>query len=173
MSLPTRSPRISEPMLMTFDVGCGDDLLPGHTFVARGLADGGRSRDDLSSGDQTLHEECQMVDLVYELVPGVEPAEVPTEKMRPFTVDATYGADVASSWSTGGTGPEGSGGPGWHETYRGGSSTVGGLGPWPVPDGAQHLTFWLHAADDYRCRGALTVDLRDHTARWEPTAAVS
>ena len=44
MSLPPRSPRISQPMLVTFDISCGDDLLPGHTFVARGLADEGRSR---------------------------------------------------------------------------------------------------------------------------------
>ena len=77
MSLPQRSPRISQPMLVTFDISCGDDLLPGHTFVARGLADEGRSRDDLR-GAQTLHDECQMVDLVYELVPGVEAAEAPT-----------------------------------------------------------------------------------------------
>ena len=169
MSLPPRSPRISQPMLVTFDISCGDDLLPGHTFVARGLADEGRSRDDLR-GAQTLHDECQMVDLVYELVPGVEAAEAATDKSRPFTVDATYGADVPLSWSTGGTGPDGFGGPCWIEMYRGGASTVGGLGPWPVPDGAQHLTFWLHAATgDYKCRGALRVDLSSHAVRWDPS----
>lgn len=174
MSLPPRSPRISQPMLVTFDISCGDDLLPGHTFVARGLADGGRSRDDLSSGDQTLHDECQMVDLVYELVPGVEAAEAPADQSQPFTVDATYGADVPLRWSTGGTGPDGLGGPCWIETYRGGASTVGGLGPWPVPDGAQHLTFWLHAATgSYECRGALSVDLTHRTGRWDPIGTIS
>jgi hypothetical protein len=172
ISLPPRSPRISQPMLVTFDISCGDDLLPGHTFVARGLADEGRSRDDLR-GAQTLHDECQMVDLVYELVPGVEAAEAPTDKSRPFTVDATFGADVPLSWSTGGTGPDGSGGPCWIEIYRWGASTVGGLGPWPVPDGAQHLTFWLHAADDYKCRGALRVDLSSHAVRWDPIETIS
>lgn len=171
MSLPPRSPRISQPMLVTFDISCGEDLMPGHTFVARGLADEGRSREDLSSGDQSLHDECQMVDLVYELVPGVEAAEAPTERSQSFTVDATYAVDVPLSWSTGGTGPNGLGGPCWVEKYAGGASTVGGSGPWPIPDGAQHLTFWLHAANpDYACRGALHVDLSDHAVRWEPFA---
>jgi len=174
MSLPPRSPRISQPMLLTFDISCGGELLPGHTFVARGLADEGRSRDDLSSGEQTLHDECQMVDLVYELVPGVLAAEAPSDRSQPFTVDATYEADVPLRWSTGGNGPDGLGGPCWIEKYRGGASTVGGLGPWPVPDGAQHLTFWLHAATgDDTCRGALRVDLTNHTVRWDPKEATS
>ena len=106
-------------------------------------------------------------------MPGVEAAEAPTEKSRPFTVDATYGADVPLSWSTGGTGPDAPGGPCWHENYQGGASTVGGPGPWPVPDSAQHLRFWLHAADDYQCRGALRVDLGDQTVRWDPVETVS
>ena len=42
-----------------------------------------------------------MVDLIYELVPGVEAAEAPTDRSQPFTVDATYGADVPLLWSTG------------------------------------------------------------------------
>ena len=105
--------------------------------------------------------------------PGVEAAEAPTDKSQPFTVDATFGADVPLFWSTGGTGPGGSGGPGWIEKYQGGSSTLGGLGPWPVPYGAQHLTFWLHAADDDKCRGALKVDLNNHAARWEPLETIS
>jgi len=172
MSLPQRSPRLPLSMLVTFDISCGRDLLPGHTFIARGLADQGRSRDDLSSGDQALHDVCQMVDLVYELAPGVQAAEAPTDRSQPFTVDATYGTDVPLFWSTGGTGPNDSGGPGWIEKYQGGSSTVGGLGPWPIPDGAQHLTFWLHAADDHTCRGALRVDLRTHTVRWDPIKPV-
>ena len=114
-----------------------------------------------------------MVDLVYELVPGVEAAEAPTDRSQPFTVDATYGADVPLLWSTGGTGPDGSGGTGWIEKYQGGASTLGGLGPWPVPDGAQHLTFWLHAATgDYKCRGALRVDLSNHAVRWDPIETI-
>ena len=168
MTVPPRSSSISQPMLMTFDVSCGQALVPGHTFVARGLADGGRSRDDLSARDRSLNDECQMVDLVYEIVPGVEPAEAPRDGAQPFTVDATYAADVALPWSTGGTGPDGMGGPCWHESYQGGESTVGGLGPWPVPDGAQRLTFWLHAVDTFSCCGTLQVDLSTSTAQWEP-----
>ena len=119
-----------------------------------------------------MHDECQMVDLVYELIPGVAPTEAPDDKSQPLTVDATYGADVPLFWSTGGTGPDGSGGPGWIEKYEGGSSTIGGLGPWPVPHGARELTFWLQAAHDFTCRGALRVDLSSQQARWEPTEAL-
>lgn len=173
MSLPPRSSSIPETTLMVFDVSCGDALVPGHSVIARGLADGGRSRDDLSSGDQSLHDECQMVDLVYEIVPGVTPTERPADRSQPFTVDATYGADVGLSWSTGGSGPGGLGGPCWVEDYQGGESTLGGLGPWPVPDGARQLTFWLHAADNFTCRGSLQVDLNRQTASWVPAEATS
>ena len=93
MSVPPRSPRLldlAQQLLVAFDVSCGDGLMPGHTLVVRGLADQGRSRDDLSSGDQSMHDECQMVDLVYELLPGVALSEAPVEKSQPYTVDATY-----------------------------------------------------------------------------------
>ena len=113
-----------------------------------------------------------MVDLVYELLPGVALSEAPVEKSQPYTVDATYDTDVPLSWSTGGSGPDGLGGPCWVEKYEGGSSTIGGLGPWPVPHGARELTFWLQAADDFTCRGALRVDLRSQEARWEPIDAL-
>lgn len=166
MSLPSRSPRLPDAMLMSFDVSCGEALVPGHDVIVRGLVDRGWSADDLSSRDQTSNARCQMTDLVYEIVPGVTPAERPPDPSQPFTVDATYAADVPLDWSTGGTGPGGLGGPCWVETFRGGPSTVGGLGPWPLPEGAQHLTFWLHAADSGLCRGVLTVDLRGETAHW-------
>jgi hypothetical protein len=153
-------------MLMTFDVSCADTLFPAHTFIARGLADGGRLRDDLTSQDHSLNEECQMVDLVYELVPGVP--QLTRTGSRPSTVDATYGADVSLPWSTGGTGPGGLGGPGWLEKFQGGESTIGGLGPWPVPDAAQRLTFWLHDVDNGTCRGALHIDLQSRSVDWVP-----
>lgn len=164
MSLPPRPPTLPTPMYLLFDVDCGDALLPGHVVIARGLADQGRSADDLTSGDQSLHDACQMVDLVYEIVPGVPPSG----PSAPSRVDATYDADVALRWSTGGSGPDGLGGPGWFENYRGGPSTVGGLGPWPVPEGARRLTFWLQAAGTGACHGAVRVDLQTGTARWEP-----
>jgi len=175
MSLPPRSSRVlgaTGPLLVEFDVNCGDGLMPGHTFVVRGLADQGRARNDPTSGDETVLDECQMVDLVYELIPGVTATEGPNDRPELFVVDSTYAADVPLPWSTGGTGPEGSGGPSWFETYAGGSSTVGGLGPWPVPDGAEQLTFWLHAAHDFSCQGALRVDLHSQAASWEPTDVV-
>lgn len=156
---------------MIFDVDCGESLFPGHRIIARGLSDEGRSSDDLSSGDQSGHEECQMVDLVYEIVPGVDEDECPTDPSEPFTVDATYDADVPLGWSTGNSGPDASGGPGWIEMYRGGASTVGGLGPWPIPSGARQLTFWLQQVRSFSCQGELHVDLTDGGARWGPTAS--
>lgn len=155
-------------MLIDFNVACGEGLVPDHAVIVRGLSDQGRSNNDLSSRDQTLHDVCQMVDLVYEIVPGVASEEAPEDPSRPFTVDATYDTDVTLHWSTGGTGAGGLGGPGWIEDYSGGESTVGGLGPWPVPDGAHHLSFWLHAADTFNYVGVLRVDLNSRTARWEP-----
>lgn len=159
-------------MLVSFDVECGD-LFPGHVVVARGLVDGGRSRHDLTSRNQTGHEECQMVFLSYELVPGVTRAEVSGRAQgSPTTVDATFAADVPLPWSTGGGGPDGSPGPCGVESYDeevwGGESTLGELGPWPVPDGARHLTFWLFPVDGERATGTVTVDLVTGRAQWQP-----
>lgn len=133
MTAPPRSPRLPGALLASFDVECSD-LFPGHTVVARGLRDDGRSRDDLTAGDQRDHVVCPMVSLVYEVVPGVtreEAAAWPADVSS--TVDATYAADVPLPWSTGGSGPDGLPGPSGVETYDegrwGGQSTVGELGP--------------------------------------------
>ena len=168
MPLPHRSPRLPTAMLMDFDVSCGESLLPGHVVVVRGLADQGWSNDDLTSRDQTANEACQMIELVYEIVPGVTPAELPSTSGQSFTVDATYGADVPLHWSTGGNEPGGAGGPTWVEEYRGGESTVGGLGPWPVPSSARYLSFWLQSAGVGLYAGELRVDLQGQTALWVP-----
>jgi hypothetical protein len=170
--LPLRSIRLPG-MLHAFDVDCGDDVLPGHRLVVRGLADHGRSRDDLTSRDHSGNVECQMVALVFELVPGVTAAEeAAREPGTPFTVDATYGADVPLPWSTGGSGPTGLGGPGSHESYDevrwGGESTVGESGPWPVPAGARRLTFWVRGPDHQHPTGTVTVDLGTGSAVWAP-----
>lgn len=138
MTLPPRSDRLPT-MLRTFDVDCGDDVFPGHRLVVRGLADHGRSRDDLTSRDQSANIECQMVALAYELLPGVTAAEEAAREPRSaFSVDATYSADVPLAWSTGGSGPTGLGGPGscesCDEAIWGGETTVGESGPWPVPE---------------------------------------
>lgn len=169
-SIP-RSVRLPSEMLVSFDVECAD-LFPGHRVVARGLVDAGRSADDLTSRDQTGHEECQMVSLSYELVPGVTREEAARRAEGvPFTVDATCGADVPLAWSTGGSGPDGSPGPCGTESYDevvwGGASTLGELGPWPVPEGARLLTFWLFSVDAERAAGTVIVDLVTGGARWQ------
>lgn len=160
-------------MLRTFDLDCGEDLFPGHRVVVRGLIDGGRSRDDLTSSDQSGNVECQMVLLAYELLPGVTSAEeAAREPGTPFTLDATYSADVPLPWSTGGSGPTGPGGPCGHESYDeahwGGESTLGESGPWPVPHGARRLTFWLRGPDDDKSAATVTVDLATAGATWTP-----
>jgi hypothetical protein len=71
-----------------------------------------------------------MVALAYELLPGVTAAEeAGREPGSPFTVDATYSADVPLTWSTGGSGPTGRAGPSSCESYDevhwGGGTTVG------------------------------------------------
>jgi hypothetical protein len=170
MTLPLPSSRLPK-LLRTFDVDCGYDLFPGHRVVVRGLADHGRSRDDLTSRDHSRNVECQMVALAFELLPGVTAAEsTACEPGTSFTIDATYSADVPLPWSTGGSGPTGSGGPGSHETYDearwGGETTVGESGPWPVPEGARRLTFWLSGPGDRRPAGTVTVDLVTGLADW-------
>lgn len=160
-------------MLLTFDLDCGAGLFPGHRVVVRGLVDGGRFNDDMTSRDQSAHVSCQMVLLAYEVLPGVTRAEeADRPESLPFTVDATYSADVPLPWSTGGSGPTGSPGPGgvesYDETIWGGESTVGELGPWPVPEGASRLTFWLFPPDAAEAAGTVTVDLTTGAASWSP-----
>ena len=173
MHLPAPSDRLPT-MLRTFDVDCGHDVFPGHRLVVRGLADHGRSRDDLTSRDHSGNVECQMVALVYELLPGVTAAEeAAREPGSPFTVDATCSPDVALPWSTGGSGPTGLGGPGSVESYDevvwGGECTVGESGPWRVPEGARRLTFWLSGPDHRHPAGTVTVDLGTGEAAWTPS----
>ena len=94
--------------LRTFDVDCADDVFPGHRLVVRGVADHGRSRDDLRAHDHNGNVECRMASLVFELVPGVTAAEeAAREPGSPCTVDATDDADAPLPWSTGGSGPTG------------------------------------------------------------------
>jgi hypothetical protein len=154
-------------MILTFQEDCGSILFPGHRFIVRGLMDGGTSRgEDYSSQVGPSSEEFQMIDLVYEITPGVEPEEAPAETWQPFTVDATYATDVPLVWSTGGSGPGKPGGPGWHEEYRGGARTLGGLGPWPLPKDAKMLTFWLHQAGSGNYCGQISICRRSGTAKW-------
>src|SRR3954453_3483540 len=139
MTLPPRSDGLPATDIIAFDVDCGE-LIPGHRFIARGLVDDGRSADDLTSGDQTRHQELQMVSLAYELVPGVTAAEAAEGAGADFGVEATYATDVPLSWTTGGGGF----GPGSIDEYAGGASTGGASGPWPLPDDAARLRFTLY-----------------------------
>lgn len=164
--LMPRSPRLPSPMFRQFDVDCGDDVLPGHTVIARGLIDGGRSVDDLTSGEHAGNAECQMLSLSYELVPGVTPEEA--VHVEVWTPDISYGPDAPLTWSTGGSGPGGLGGPGGYEDPVGGASTIGESGPWPAPDGTKQVTFWLHRAAGGGVSGALRVALTTGAATWEP-----
>ncbi len=164
---PTRLPA---NMLMTFDVVCGDELFPGHIVLARGLVDLGRSQDDADSPWRANQPDCRMVALAYELRPGVTRAEQAVRRGRPFTLDATYDADVPLAWSTGGSGPDGLSGPcsveAYDETQWAGDSTWGHLGPWPVPDGSRRLTFWLRPIDGDRATGVLAIALATGEAAW-------
>lgn len=70
-------------------------------------------------------------------------------------------------------GPDhGPGGPSGHEAYDedvwGGECTLGELGSWRVPDGAEVLTFWLRAVHGGRAAGPVTVDLAAGTANGRP-----
>jgi len=168
MTLPAHSDGLPATNIISFDVDCGE-LIPGHRFIARGLVDEGRSADDLTSGDQTSHQELQMVSLAYELVPGVT-ADAAEGAGAKFVVEATYATDVALPWTTGGSGF----GPGSIDVYAGGASTGGASGPWPLPDDAARLQFTLYAVGprtldaQYRLSGTLEVDLPTRSARWTP-----
>jgi hypothetical protein len=166
MTLPARSDGLPATNIISFDVDCGE-LIPGHRFIARGLVDEGRSTHDLTSADQTQHQELQMVSLAYELVPGVPAADAAEGAAATFIVEATYATDVALPWTTGGSGF----GPGSIDEYAGGASTGGASGPWPLPDNAVHLQFTLYAAGPLtpdRPSGTLEVDLATRSARWTP-----
>jgi hypothetical protein len=147
--------------LLAFDVDCGE-LARGHRVIARGLTYEGRSTDDLTSGDQSGHQELPMVSLAYEVVPGLTAAEAA------FQIEATYTTDVPLPWSTSGAGF----GPRSTDEYAGGPATRGAAGPWPLPEGARHLHFMLHRAGSQgapdRRLGSLDVDLTTGTALWAP-----
>jgi hypothetical protein len=145
--------------MVSFDVDCGE-LISGHRFIAQGLVDEGWSTDDLSSDDQSRHQEFQMVSLAYQLVPGVTAAEAAAGADSEFVVDATYETDVDLPWTTGAAGF----GPGSIEEYAGGASTGGASGPWPLPGSATRLRF--RCTRRVRGRRALRTGLR---APWKWT----
>ncbi len=173
MALPDRSQRITENLLVSFDVDCGE-LVPGHHFIARGLSDQGFSRDDFTDSDPAGREEYRMTCLEYELVPGLTPEEVAAGHVGYQAIDAAYAADVPPSWDTG----DSRSGPGSLYKATGGPSTEGQCGPHPLPQEAQRVSFTLfpitregiakgrRAAVDEPA-GTLAIDLIAKSAVWQ------
>jgi hypothetical protein len=60
-------------MLFAFDIDCGE-LVAGHRFIARGLADGGTIESDGQS--------APVFSLEYELIPGVPPLTDPSRMFQ-------------------------------------------------------------------------------------------
>lgn len=144
-------------MLVAFDLDCGE-LVRGHHFVARGIAATGElpsQEGDRSAGG---------ISFEYELVPGVEPTDDGGAFFR-YLVGVEYSADVALSRDTNDCGAI--------APFKGGASTHGSRGDWPLPAGARHLTFILHPSEDSgfqsaKPAGAVDVDLQEHAAAWRP-----
>jgi len=156
--IPPRGPALpEEEMLLTFDVDCGE-LVTGHHFIARGICDTGRLTWDnaLSAPGFTLE---------YELVPGVEADE---DRRSPFgyLVGIEYSADVPLPWEAHDSGAI--------APARGGVSTHGSRGNWPLPRSARVLRFALTGVDAQtgsprsESDGTLVVDLQEERAEWEP-----
>lgn len=180
-------------MLLSFDVDCGE-ALPGHRFVARGLSgplvlplpvpsddddddDGDDDEDPPVTPDSEPAEEYRSPEQValdvdgrdgypgfsleYELVPGLP------EGYNFF--DALLGiwfeADVPLPWEPGDSGAL--------APFKGGVSTHGSRGAWPLPPDAQVLTFTLHPplAMQGASLGRLVVQLESGDAHWMATDA--
>jgi hypothetical protein len=163
--LPARGPALAgKRMLLAFDIDCGE-IVVGHRFIARGLADCGTiETDEFSAPGFSLE---------YELVPGVQPLNDP-QNMFNYIVHVTYEADVALPWQAADGGAI--------APFDGGATTHGSLGDWPLPSGARGLRFKLSGPHRRQpggglkrspVEGLLEVDLVAGSARWteHPTIA--
>jgi hypothetical protein len=155
-ALPPRSQALAEDrMIVSFDLDCGE-LVPGHRFVGRGVADCGLMPP--FDGRQAVPG----ISLEYELVPGVPPLDNPAEFFS-FLVGVEYTADVELPWEPNDGGAI--------APYEGGPSTHGSRGDWPLPEDARRLTFTLFPVDASGSQrpdpaGAIEVDLVERTAAW-------
>jgi hypothetical protein len=144
-------------MLLAFDVDCGY-LVQGHRFIARGIVDQGRMTGPDGVGAFPAFS------LDYEFVPGV----LENEAHAPFSyfVGIEYEADVPLPWM-----PNDSGAI---APARGGASTHGSGGNWPLPRTATVLRFVLTGVDALTGSpridpdGVLVVDLHEAIAAWQP-----
>jgi hypothetical protein len=98
------------------------------------------------------------------LVPGVAPQR--EDDFVRFLVGIEYSADVELPWDpTGG---------GAIAPFKGGPSTHGSRGSWPLPVDAKQLYFDLYPVPPGQRRtadepsGRLTVDLIERSAQWTP-----
>lgn len=149
---------------MSFDVDCGH-LTPGHRFIARGLGDDGLISGPEPESASRPDDYYPGITLYYELVPGVEPAELQgVGRGFPFLVGIGYEADVPLPWT-----------PNDHGAiapFQGGNSTDGSRGSWPLPRQARILRFVLTGFNEATGHprdhpdGVLVVDLADETAEW-------
>lgn len=159
-------------MIVSFDVDCGE-LIPGHRFVARGLAGPyrlpiGEWADDSASREQLREFEeaggYPGFSLEYELVPGVAPLEREDSFFR-YLVGITYQADADLPWFPADGGAI--------APFEGGAATHGSRGDWPLPPDATVLTFSLAGTGpDGRGipAGNLVVDLVRGDAVWRPVS---
>ena len=143
-------------MLLAFDVDCGH-LVPGHRFIARGIVDQGT----MTGPDGTPAFPAFSLD--YELAPGIPQTE---DRRAPFSylVGIEYEADVPLPWT-----PNDSGAI---APFRGGATTHGSRGNWPLPRAATVLRFILTGVDTAGTPhdepdGVLTIDLQQGSARWK------
>jgi hypothetical protein len=104
--------------------------------------------------------------LEYELVPGIPPTGDSREFFR-YLVGIEYEADVPLPWQPNDGGAI--------APFRGGMSTHGSRGNWPLPRSARFLRFTITGIDDVTGwqhddpDGVLVVDLKTESARWEPS----
>ncbi len=163
-----------QPMLLVFDVDCGE-LIPGHHFIARGLGGPARlSVLDYWDGDNAELEQMLEFEeaggypgfsLEYEFVPGVPPPEDGRSFFH-YLVGISYKADVGLPWQPNDGGAI--------APFEGGATTHGSRGDWPLPPDATVLTFSLASPDpagftdpDHPA-GDLVVDLVRGAAVWRP-----
>lgn len=97
-------------------------------------------------------------------MPGVVATDDDGSPVR-YLVGVEYSADVELPWEPNDGGAI--------APFKGGASTHGSRGDWPLPQSARHLTFTLFAVGDSgfpsaEPAGSIEVNLSARTAGWRP-----
>ena len=155
MALVHRGPALPEDrMLISFDVDCGE-LVPGHSFIARGVAYQPPTADGR-----------RRVSLEYELVPGVTLEEESKLGRLDFIVGIDCSSDPPMAYSPGDLGAI--------APFVGGETTHGSRGSWPLLRDTYELRFTITgrsvAASDRAPTGTLFVNLRESSVHWNRTS---